>query len=175
MIPAILLLGGAPGSGKSTVARLFANRAAVVEVDDLRGELHRIPSAAALTSSEVHHVALAQAATIALAFLSRGERQVVVVDTFGLSAFHAFFRALRGRAVVKSVSLVVDLGEHARRLETRPEVPGVFRDLEAARKVDAEHHLNRMTERIDTTRLTPGDVAARILSNMFHTTNEESA
>lgn len=164
----ILLLRGAPGVGKSTVARLVAGgatpRSAVVEVDDLRGELwHAGDDVAALPDFARHRLALVMAAQIARALLASGVARVVVADTFAAAGVDAFVAALRGRAEVRSVTLTVRRDEHARRLAERREVPGVFRDLEIAADMN-EELATADPSHVDTTERTAGDVAADVLA-----------
>jgi predicted kinase len=134
----ILLLRGAPGTGKSTTAAALSARLggppslAVVEVDDLRGDLWHVPPALRLDDDERHHLALAQAARIARALLGAGVRRVCVVDTFSDGAVAAFRGALRCSVPVAEIVLHCDRKEHCERLRLRPEVPGVYRDAVAA-------------------------------------------
>lgn len=161
----ILLLRGAPGTGKSTTALALSDRLggpprlAVVEVDDLRGDLWHVPPALRLEDDERHHIALAHAARIARALLGAGVRRVVVVDTFSARSVEAFRLALRCDVRVAEVVLHADPGEHARRLETR-EGTHAFRDasvaLAMARSLVGEGRVVR------TTGASAGDVAAQI-------------
>lgn len=163
----ILLIRGAPGVGKSTVAARLVARlggapvAAVVEVDELRGDLWYVPPALVLPEADRHHLAIAGAAQVALALLDVGVEVVVVVDTFAPFGVEAFAQALRGRTEVRSVTLIVEVGEHAYRLATRPEVPGVYRDLDVASMMNAELAAGEGV-RIDTTGADPTEVAAQI-------------
>lgn len=133
----ILLLRGAPGSGKSTTAAALSARLggppelAVVEVDDLRGDLWHVPPALRLDDGERHHVALAHAARIARALLGAGVRRVVVADTFSAAGVAAFRAALRAPVAVAEVVLHVEPDEHAERLRTRPG-EHAFRDASVA-------------------------------------------
>jgi predicted kinase len=135
----ILLLRGAPGVGKTTTAACLRERhgVLVVEVDDLRGELFHVGPLVGLADHERHYVALAQAATMALLMRTHAGR-VVVVDTFNAACMAAFEHAVRGRARLVPVSLVADPLVLARRLETRPEVPGAFRDAVVARALNED-------------------------------------
>ena len=161
----ILLLRGAPGSGKSTTAAALSARLggpprlAVVEVDDLRGDLWHVPPALRLDDGERHHLALAQAARIARALLGVGVRRVVVVDTFSVRGVEAFRAALRCDVRVDDVVLHAEPEEHARRLETR-EGEHAFRDAQVALGMARE--LLREGRVVQTTGASAGDVAAQI-------------
>jgi hypothetical protein len=161
----ILLLRGAPGSGKSTVAALLAkhHEAAVIEVDDLRGELWRVPAVSGLSEPDRHHLALAQAAGMALALLRAGCRPVVV-DTFNTRCVEVFQQALRGRAAMRLRALVVEPLELARRLVERPEVLGVFRDVVVSAQFNAELFAAPAWTRIDTTGIAPRLVAELVMA-----------
>lgn len=161
----ILLLRGAPGTGKSTTAAALSARLggpprlAVVEVDDLRGDLWHVPPALRLEDDERHHIALAHAARIARALLGVGVRRVVVVDTFSARGVEAFRGALRCAVPVAEVVLHAEPEEHVRRLETR-EGEHAFRDasvaLEMARELASEGRVVR------TTGADVGDVATEL-------------
>lgn len=118
----ILLLRGAPGVGKSTAAALAvlqlggAPRAAVVEVDDLRGDLWHVSAVEGMPDHARHLLAVAQAAGVALALLGAGVGLVIVVDTFSRAGVDAFTRALRRRAGLRTVTLTVGRTEHCERL-----------------------------------------------------------
>jgi predicted kinase len=166
----ILLLRGAPGAGKSTTAAALSAclgappRIAVVEVDDLRGDLWHVPSALRLDDGERHHLALAQAARIALALLGAGVRSVVVVDTFSARGVEAFRAALRCSTEVREVVLHAEPEEHARRLETR-EGAHAFRDARVALAMAREllsDGLAREHRAVRTTGASAVDVASQI-------------
>lgn len=161
----ILLLRGAPGTGKSTTALALSAhlggppRLAVVEVDDLRGDLWHVPAALRLDDGERHHVALAQAARVARALLGAGVRRVVVVDTFSACGVEAFRGALRCDVRVAEVVLYAEPEEHARRLETRGGTHA-FRDASVALAMAAA--LASEARVVRTTGTSAGEVAAQI-------------
>lgn len=161
----ILLLRGAPGAGKSTTAAALSARfggpprLAVVEVDDLRGDLWHVPPALRLEDDERHRIALAHAARIARALLGVGVRRVVVVDTFSARAVEAFRGALRCAVPVAEVVLHVEPEEHVRRLETR-EGEHAFRDASVALGMAREMAESGCVVR--TTGASTNDVAAQI-------------
>lgn len=134
-----------------------------------------MPPAAALSDEQRHHLALAGAAGVALALLAAGIKLVIVVDTFAPEGVGVFKSAARGRAPLRAVTLLVEPGEHAHRLVTRPEVPGVFRDLGVASRMNASLATEPNEVRINTTGTTPGEVAGRVRASFMPRGAEHSS
>ncbi len=162
--PHVLLLRGAPGVGKSTTATFLreAHGLAVVEVDDLRGELWHVPPLSGFSDAERHQVALAHAAVTALALIRAG-RPVVIVDTFNSAGIAVLELALRGRAAILPIALVLEPGELTRRLATRPEVPGVFRNAEVSTRFNEELRDAPGTH-VDAGHASPAEIAALVFT-----------
>jgi chloramphenicol 3-O-phosphotransferase len=162
----LLLLRGAPGAGKSTTARAlaaFRPAPAVVEVDELRGDLWQVPAATRLEDAERHHIALVHAARLARALLDAGALRVVVVDTFAPGGVLAFTEALRGAVDVRSVTLAVAPLEHKRRLLERTGVHA-FRDFGVASRmnVDLESETGEIVRSAGAPEDVAGEVARRV-------------
>ena len=85
----VLLVRGAPGVGKTTACRKLRKlipEGAVIEVDALRGMIAGVR----WVDTEHHLVALDHALLLIRAFLEKGFRPVVLVDTFSRGKLQRF-------------------------------------------------------------------------------------
>lgn len=156
----IIVVRGAPGSGKSSVARHLGRQlptGATIEVDTIRGMIHHIQ----WECDELHIDAIHAAVSGAIAYLERGYRPVVLVDTFGFGRLELALAALGPRTVsVHSLTchnLVLSL-----RLWTR--LVG-YRNASAARRFNAHIAADQAKHAgvLDTTWRHSAAIARRIL------------
>lgn len=90
----VIVLRGAPGTGKSSVARRLVNGAdggAVVEVDHIRRMIHGL----SWEDDKLHFDAILAAAAAARAFIARGIKPIVFVDTLGYGRLEFALAALQ--------------------------------------------------------------------------------
>lgn len=155
----LLIVRGAPGVGKSTAVRrlrkLIAS-GAVIEVDALRGMI----AAVEWVNTEQHWLALDHARLLIDAFLAKGYRPVVLVDTFSRGKLTRFVAGLD--LSYRVASLYASEAELVRRVSGRPE--GGFKDLDSCRVLNDEVAANRYEHEhlIDVTMLRPTAVAERL-------------
>jgi len=157
--PELLLVRGAPGVGKtSATRRLRANipEGAIIEVDGLRGMIANVR----WVDTAQHLIALDHARLLAGAFLDRGYRPVVLVDTFSRGKLTAFTASLpwtyRIASLYASPQVLRD------RVLRRPE--GQFKELDACLLLNDEVAQNRYPHesRIDTSELDADAVAEQL-------------
>ena len=156
----IIVVRGAPGSGKSSVARHLGKQlptGATIEVDTVRGMIHHIQ----WERDEEHIDAIHAAVRATIAYLERGYRPVVLVDTFGFGRLELALAALGPRSVSVH-SLTCQNFVLSLRLWTRPVG---YRNASAARRfnvhiaADQTHHAGLL----DTTWRRSAAIARRIL------------
>jgi predicted kinase len=134
----VIILRGAPGSGKSTTAKLLARRIGVgarLEVDTLRSMVVDVE----WTNQAQHMGALLLAATLTVGFLDLGHKPVVVVDTFSgtkLTVFLERLRTLRSDVSVRAFALVPNVDVLRARVEGRPD--GEFKDFSVCRRINED-------------------------------------
>lgn len=160
----VLLVRGAPGVGKTSAVRALRKLipdGAVVEVDHVRGMIASVR----WIDTEHHLVALGVALGIVRSFLDRELRPVVVVDTFSRGKLRAFAQQLTAELGVshRIASLHAEDDALLERVERRP--PNEFREPQISLLLNTEIRKNRYAheELIDTTRLSPAEVASHLL------------
>jgi predicted kinase len=156
-LPDVIVIRGAPGSGKSETAKRLAKRlghGARVEVDTLRSMIVRVE----WTDQREHSAVLALAVGVVAGFLRMGHRPVILVDTFSgdklgkvvndLSAAHAGVE-------VRAFSLAPSPAALKARVEGRPD--GEYKDLSVCEKLNADVARRLLPEEllIDNSDLTP--------------------
>lgn len=138
MTPDVILIGGAPGVGKSTLARLLAEvwlGGATVEVDRIRSMRNSV----SWTDQIQHEQDIRAAARHVTRLLAMGLRPVVVVDAFNASKPSWLIDEL---AVIAKEFTYRHVSLHAQpdvlnsRISGRPE--GGFRDLPICLRINAE-------------------------------------
>lgn len=153
----VLLIHGAPASGKSTLAAgLRESLGAVIEVDQLRGMV----TACDWGHPRIHAAALGMALDGAVRLARAGVRPVAVVDTFAWCG-HGRAQAQLMLAALEfwTITLWVEPAELVRRLEAR-EVG--YRHVGPALELNAQAlDVGDRETLIDTTALAPAEVVAR--------------
>lgn len=128
----VLLLRGAPGVGKSTVADGLRSSATIIEVDQLRAMVVRVDWG----DPTIHDAALHMAVEGARLFAAAGSGPVVIVDTFAGGLLARTEGLLRRASLTYAVtSLWLEPAELGRRLDAR--ATG-FRDRGPAMAVNAD-------------------------------------
>lgn len=157
--PDVLLIRGAPGVGKTSACkrlRKLIPTGAVIEVDSLRGMIAGIR----WVDTEQHLVALDHARILTDAFLKKGFRPVVIVDTFSRGKLTAFTASLPW--TYRVASLYASPETLMARVTHRPD--DQFKELDACHMLNEEVHKNRYPceTLLDTTTWTPDDVASAL-------------
>ena len=159
IVPDVILIRGAPGVGKSSASKrlrkLFAG-GAIIEVDLLRGMIANVR----WVDAAQHMVALDHARLLADAFLAKGYRPVIIVDTFSRGKLVEFTASLPWDYRV--VSLYAAPSILAARINHRPD--DQFKDLEASNTLNNEVQATRHPHEalIDTSELDPDSVASEL-------------
>jgi hypothetical protein len=155
----VILIRGAPGSGKSSVARALARHlpgGVTIEVDHVRRMIHGLQ----WEDDRLHLHAITAAAQTALAYIREGLFPVVLVDTLGFGRHQFALEALDG-ASTRTYSLVCRDPILSLRLLMRM---GGYRDTRQARRFNAHIHGDaKRLPVIDTTWKRPAAVARHIL------------
>ena len=160
----VVLIRGAPGAGKSQVAKCLSSyfpRGAKVEVDSLRGMVISVD----WTNQQEHINLLQVAAGVTRDFLRFGFRPVIVVDTFSgdkINRFVATLRQLEGSPSIGIFGLYASANVLRARLQKRP--PGDFKDFEISKKLndDVLRIKNPEEHQIDTSGLSPMQTAEEV-------------
>lgn len=165
-LPDVIVVRGAPGSGKSQTAKILAARigkGARVEVDTLRSMVVPVD----WTNQAEHVGVLSLATSVVAGFVKLGRRPVIVVDTFSGDKVVKFLAELREQHSpldVRVFALVADPEEIQRRIERRP--AHQFKDVAICRKLNADvvKHLQPYERLIDTSLLSPDETANAVLA-----------
>lgn len=166
--PTVLLLGGAPGVGKSTVARALAKsfpKGVTIEVDQIRLMVNE-PN---WKKQSEHREMLRIAADMAVRFAKKGFKPVLVVDVFGATKASDFKQAV-SRALpgvkVDFFALWSRPEVLMKRIAGRPK--GFFKDLKVSLKINgvfSDSSSRFIRCQIDNTDMTPAEVARFIMNN----------
>ena len=158
----LIIIGGAPGTGKSTLAGLLKADLGSVWIDfGMLRQLH-LDADWSNTSEEEHEMAFENLVFVLRNYLSYGYRDVIVDDLqdWRIADLAEAFDDRDCRIVTL---LLNDVDEHRRRIESRN---AGWRDVERAvawnREVTDRMRLAHET-RIDTSRLGPREVANRVI------------
>lgn len=156
----VIIIRGAPGSGKSSVARHVTRRltsGATLEVDVLRRTIHGI----CWEDHDVHLEAIYAAMGAAHRYLDRGRSPIVFVDTLGFGRLELVLAAL-GSMPTGVHSLVCRDPQLTIRLGLR--VSG-YRNVRDARRFNKHIAADPVRQEtiIDTTWARPGTIAKQIL------------
>lgn len=165
-LPHVIVVRGAPGSGKSQTAKVLATRigkGARVEVDTLRSMVFPVD----WTNQAEHVSVLSLATSVVAGFVKLGHRPVIVVDTFSGDKVVKFLSELRDRHSpldVRVFALVAGRDELQRRVERRP--AHQFNNVAVCLKLNADvmKHLQPYETLIDTSSLTPEETAEAVLA-----------
>ena len=161
---AIVLLRGAPGVGKSTVAQHLCESArvgALVEVDDVRHMFTDVD-----WGNRQQHAAALRAATLAAMELTRtGNRPCLLVDCFGRGTAPQTVNILESMgASVATVSLWASPEVLQERLRRRD---GPGSDAELALAMNEEVRASRVSDvLVDTTHRTAVEAAATVWAHV---------
>jgi predicted kinase len=164
--PDVIIIRGAPGSGKSQTAKLLAShlgRGARIEVDALRSMVFPVD----WTNQNEHISVLNIASRVVADFVRLGHRPVIVVDTFSGDKVVRFLSDLREqhRAIeVRAFALFVAPPVLRARVEQRPAFG--FRDLDVCLKLNADilEHLQPFERLVDNSGLTPEETVQAVLA-----------
>jgi AAA domain len=167
-LPEVIVIRGAPGSGKSVTAKCLAARLGIgvrLEVDTLRAMVIPVD----WVNQEEHTKVLSLGAGLVAGFLGYGYRPVIVIDTFSgdkLAGFLSKLRALRTEPEVLAFALVTAPAQLRNRVQARPE--DRFRDFGICEKLNADvaRYLLPEERLIDNTSLTPEQTADMILKSL---------
>jgi len=138
VIPDVIILRGAPGVGKSTLAKELAQHfpeGVRIEVDTLRGMVISVD----WTNQQEHKELLQVAAQLTRQFLGLGFKPVLVVDTFSGDKVKEFLDTVNNPDLglqVKAFALHASPEVLARRLAARPQ--DQFRDLAVSKKLNSD-------------------------------------
>ena len=167
-LPDLILLKGAPGVGKSTIAKLLTSHfpsGVRVEVDTLRGMVVDVK----WTDQLEHRKLLKLSAQLAAGFLGLGFAPVILVDTFSGDKIDDFLTEFRseyphGRVFVAVLHASDDVLRD--RVLNRNE--DGFRELMISMRLNHEavRDLRSLEKLIDTSTLSPADVSQAILAAM---------
>ncbi len=164
-LPDVIVIRGAPGSGKSTAGKCLAarlGRGSRVEVDTLRSMIIPVD-----WKDQAEHVGVLSVATrVVEGFLGLGHGPVIVIDTFSgnkLTRFIAELRALREGLDLRLFALVPTLPVLRTRVEGRP--GDQFKDLSVCEKLNADalKFLQPGERVIDNSALSPEETADALL------------
>jgi predicted kinase len=161
----LVVFGGLPGTGKTTIARLVARRcgAACLRIDVIEQAVRL----AGVLADDIGPAGYAAAYALAEENLKLG--QIVVADCVNpVSATRAAWRAVAAAAASPIVEVEVicsDAAEHRRRVEGRAgDIPGLTPPGWAAVMAREYEPWARPRVVIDTARLPPADAAAAVLA-----------
>lgn len=165
-LPDVIIIRGAPGSGKSQTGKLLASRlerGARVEVDALRSMLFPVE----WTNQGEHVSVLTIASRVVADFVKLGHRPVIVIDTFSGDKVVRFLRELRDlhRSIeVRVFALYVAPAVLRARIEQRP--ASGFRDLDICmtQNADVLRYLQPFEQLVDSSSLTPEETVRTVLS-----------
>lgn len=164
-LPDVIVIRGAPGSGKSEAAKRLAARlghGARVEVDTLRAMIVPVD----WTNQQEHIAALSLAVQVVAGFLRMGHRPVIVIDTFSGDKLGRFLEDLgtaHAGAAVRAFSLAPNRAALRARVEGRPD--GGYKDVRVCEKLNADvpRRLVPGELLIDNSELTPDETADAVL------------
>lgn len=173
-VPDIIIIKGAPGAGKSQASKALVKhfpKGVRVEVDTLRAMV----SAPDWKNQAEHIGVLSISRDLALGFLRLGFGPVIVVDTFSgdkLNKYLADLRDENSNVLVRAFALVASLEELRKRLDARP--ADEFKDLAISAKLNSYllKHTHTQEELIDTSAMSPSEVANRILAQVGDETGD---
>ncbi len=137
-LPDVIVIRGAPGSGKSEAAKRLAARlghGARIEVDTLRAMIVPVD----WTNQQEHIAVLSLAVAVVTGLLRMGHRPVIVVDTFSgdkLVRFLEDLRAAHAGAEVRAFALAPSRGALRARVEGRPD--GGYKDVAVCEKLNSD-------------------------------------
>lgn len=175
-LPEVIVIRGAPGSGKTEAAKCLAaglGRGAWVEVDTLRAMIVPVN----WTDQREHIAVLSLATGLVAGLLRLGHRPVIVVDTFSgdkLARFLVELREQQSGLDVRVFTLVTTPAVLRARVESRPAYQ--FKDVDICEKLNADvvRHIQPGERLIDNSSLTPTEAAGVILADCERGVRDES-
>jgi chloramphenicol 3-O-phosphotransferase len=169
----IIILRGAPGSGKSQTAKSlsqFFPKGVRLEVDTIRQMVVSVD-----WKNQQEHINMLQvSAGLACNFLKRGFSPVIVVDTFSGDKIIGFMNRIRhldSKLAISVFGLFTTDDELERRLALRQN--GEFKDVEICKRLNNDVlKIKHETEfQIDTTGLLPVETAHKIYDSLSGTSS----
>jgi predicted kinase len=171
VIPEVIILRGAPGVGKSTLAKELAQhfpKGVRIEVDTLRGMVISVD----WTNQQEYKDLLQIAAQLTRQFLGLGFKPILVVDTFSGDKLKEFLDAVNNPDLglkVKTFALHASPEVLAQRLAARPQ--DQFRDLAVSKKLNSD--VLKILRPADTLLDTSNQTAQQLADALVKVLNED--
>lgn len=164
----IIIIRGAPGSGKSSTAKCLAKhypKGARVEIDNIRSMVISVD----WTNQDEHIAILDLSTRTVVDFLNLGIRPVIVVDTFSGDKIKGFISKLKkfdNDLKIQVFALYATENELERRISIRK--PEEFRDLAVCIKLNSDtlKHIVDEEIQLNTTGLSPEETAIMLLNSL---------
>jgi len=163
----IIIIRGAPGSGKSETAKELANffpNGAIVEIDNIRKMVISVD----WTNQKEHINMLHASVNLIIEFIYFKIKPVIVVDTFSGDKISGFLNSIRNfnsNLIIRIFALYVTDNELKKRLELRSS--GKFKNFEISKNINYDTIKLCYNDecKIDTSNISAKDTAKTIFEN----------